>query len=253
MNKQQRQELEDMVRQLAEEPYNPSEKHIEEIKQRAFEEYEQIMAAKQKMKEKRKGTLRRVVVTAATIVCLLVGSTVIALLNPLQSGNADNFFRRAVIWVNDQLHLGIEFPKPKDEPEQVVIKEPKSFSSFEEAHKELNIPLVCVTGMDELILDEISAVQEEESICVTIRYKFDGVFINIFMEPSSTFDTASDKINILAEKTSMMEIDFGTVYIWENETGRHALISVQNYQVELSSTISTECFYEICQSLTLVN
>ena len=189
----------------------------------------------------------------AIAVGLIVTPVLYTALVPVTIGNADSFIRRAAIWINDQLHLNIEFPKPKDENEPVILTEPKSYSSFEAAHKELGIPLVCITGMDELILDEISAVQEEESICVTIRYKFDGVFINIFMEPSSTFDTASDKINILAEKTSMMEIDFGTVYIWENETGRHALISVQNYQVELSSTISTECFYEICQSLTLVN
>lgn len=256
MNRKQQRILESRIREVMDEPVKLTEDEIEAIRERARRAYQESMNQErqaQQSRHKKSGVLRRVVAVFAIAVGLIVTPVLYTALVPVTIGNADSFIRRAAIWVNDQLHLGIEFPKPKDEPEQVVIKEPKSFSSFEEAHKELNIPLVCVTGMDELILDEINAYPQEESLYITIQYKLDGELVSIFMEPSWDFDKVSDKINILTEELSMMETTLGTVYIWENEIGKHAFTFVNNYQVELFSTISIEHFSKICQALDLID
>ena len=226
MNKQQRQELEDMVRQLAEEPYNPSEKHIEEIKQRAFEEYEQIMAAKQKMKEKRKGTLRRAVVTAAAIICLLVGSTVIALLNPLQSGNADNFFRRAVIWVNDQLHLGIELSVPNEENKGALFYDGEGITSIQKAAESLGMRVVCLEESEKIILEEVDnyvdGFTSEKQI--TLRYRTNDASISIVTKTGINYNTVSIK----SESVKKIETPIGEIVLLETEDSVRGIVILED-------------------------
>ena len=256
MNRKQQRILESRIREVMDEPVKLTEDEIEAIRERARRAYQESMNQErqtQRSKQKKSGVLRRVVAVFAIAVGLIVTPVLYTALAPVTIGNADSFIRRAAIWVNDQLHLGIEFPKPKDEPEQVVIKEPKSFSSFEEAHKELNIPLVCVTGMDELILNRINVNPQEESFFITIQYKLDNEMVNLFMEPAWTYGTGSDKINILTEKSSIMETTLGTIYIWENEAGKHAFTHTNDYQVEVSSTVSMDYFLKICQSISLID
>lgn len=251
MNKQQRQELEDMVRQLAEEPYLPSEKHVEEIKQRAFEEYEQIMAAKQKMKEKRKGTLRRVVVTAAAIVCLLVGSTVIALLNPLQSGNADNFFRRAVIWVNDQLHLGIELPVHQTEETKAQFEDDRIISSISDIAESIDFPIVYLKETQDLHFDFITREEEpfSKEITVTLRYTTPTGTIRIVNKSGSIFNTISANSN----KTITIQTAIGNVIVFETESFNRGILTVDNASVTLIGTMPIEIFENYCKNLLILN
>lgn len=250
MNKQQRQELEDMVRQLAEEPYNPSEKHIEEIKQRAFEEYEQIMAAKQKMKEKRKGTLRRVVVTAAAIICLLIGSTVIALLNPLQSGNADNFIRRAVIWVNDQLHLGIELSAPKTQEDRAQFEE-DVISSISNVAETIDFPIVYLKETNDLHFDFITKEVEPflNDVTVTLRYTAPDGTIRLINQSGPTFNTVSANIDEAITAQSAI----GNVIVYATEDFDRGLLVVDNVYVTLVGTMPLESFLNHCQNLLILN
>lgn len=250
MNKQQRQELEDMVRQLAEEPYNPSEKHIEEIKQRAFEEYEQIMAAKQKMKEKRKSTLRRVVVTAAAIVCLLIGSTVIALLNPLQSGNADNFFRRAVIWVNDQLHLGIELPMLKEE-NKAQFDEGTVIASISEVVDSINFPIVYLKETPNLHFDQIEKETDSfsDEVTVTLGYTTPEGTIRITNKSGSISNITSINVG----ETIFIQTAIGDVIIIETETFIRGILMMDNVYVSLTGTMPLKNFSDYCQNLLILN
>ena len=251
MNKQQREELEDMVRQLAEEPYNPSEAHIEEIKRQAFEEYDQIMAAKQKMKEKRKGTLRRVVVTAAAIICLLVGSTVIALLNPLQSGNADNFFRRAVIWVNDQLHLGIEFAVPDEEKKNAFFNNGEEIESIQEAAKSLNMCIVCLMGNEDLVLEGIDYNVDSftnEKI-VTLRYKINNASISIVTKTGMDYNT----ISINSKAVKKIETSVGEIVLLETGDSVRGVVIYENVYAILSNTMSMDDFTDYCKYLYVFN
>ena len=251
MNKQQREELEDMVRQLAEEPYNPSEAHIEEIKRQAFEEYDQIMAAKQKMKEKRKGTLRRVVVTAAVIVCLLVGSTVIALLNPLQSGNADNFFRRAVIWVNDQLHLGIQLPLPKNEEIKAQFEEDSILSSISEVAETIDFPIVYLEETQELHFDLITKEEEPFSneIMVALKYTTPDGTIKIVNQSGSIYNTISTN----SDEAVTVQTAIGNVLVFEAGGFDRGLLVVDNVYVTLIGTMPLESFLIHCKNLLVLN
>lgn len=252
MNRKQQRILESRIREVMDEPVKLTEDEIEAIRERARRAYQESMNQErqaQQSRHKKSGVLRRVVAVFAITVGLIVTPVLYTALVPVTIGNADSFIRRAAIWINDQLHLNIEFPKPKDENEPVILTEPKSYSSFEAAHKELGIPLVCVTGMDELVLDEIDVHPLEELLYITIRYKLNGEYVNLFMEPS----LSNKAIGIFNENAIMMETPFGIVYYWKNETEKHGVTFVNNYHVELISTVSMEYFLKLCQSLTLIN
>lgn len=252
MNRKQQRILESRIREAMDEPVKLTEDEIEAIRERARRAYQESMNQErqaQQSRHKKSGVLRRVVAVFAIAVGLIVTPVLYTALVPVTIGNADSFVRSIAIWINDQLHLNIEFPKPKDENEPVILTEPKSYSSFEAAHKELGIPLVCVTGIDELVLDEIDVTQQEEALFISIQYKLDDKYVNISMEPSS----ASGTENILTEKASVTETPLGSVYIWGNEIGNHAFSFINNYHVELFSTVSKEVFLKICQALSLVN
>ena len=250
MNKQQREELEDMVRQLAEEPYNPSEAHIEEIKRQAFEEYDQIMAAKQKMKEKRKSIRRRVVVTAAVIVCLLIGSTVIALLNPLQSGNADNFFRRAVIWVNDQLHLGIELPALKEE-NKAQFEEDSIISSISEVAETIDFPIVYLKETQDLHFDLITKEEEPllSEITVTLRYTTPDGMIRIINKTGSDFNTISTSL----DEAITVLTPIGNIIVFQTEGFNRGLLIIDNVTITIIGAMPIEVFSNYCESLLILN
>lgn len=256
MNRKQQRILESRIREVMDEPVKLTEDEIEAIRERARRAYQESMNQErqaQQSKHKKSGVLRRVVAVFAIAVGLIVTPVLYTALVPVTIGNADSFIRRAAIWINDQLHLNIEFPKPKDEDKHPFLTETKTFSSFEAARKELNIPMVCVTGMDELILDEITVFPQEESPIISIQYKTNDGFVNIFMDPSSTSDAVTDSINILTETSSVLETPLGIVYIWETETSMHAFTYINNYHVELSSNVSAELFKKLCQSLNLIN
>ena len=256
MNRKQQRILESRIREVMDEPVKLTEDEIEAIRERARRAYQESMNQErqaQQSRHKKSGVLRRVVAVFAIAVGLIVTPVLYTALAPVTVGNADSFIRRAAIWINDQLHLNIEFPKPKDENEPVILTEPKSYSSFEAAHKELGIPLVCIAGMDELVLDEIDVTQQENWPFVFIKYKVEDKFVNISMEPSSTSDAVTDFVNVLAKESSMMETKLGTIYVWETEKGDHAFTFINDYYIEIFSTVSMEYFLKICQALSLID
>ena len=114
MKRNDRKALEDQIRHMDDAPY-PSPEHIEEIKQRAFQQYMARQFQQTEVPEgqtTKKGRSARVVIIAAAAVCLMVVSFLYSALAPVTVSSANNVVRRAVIWINDQLHLGITFPEP---------------------------------------------------------------------------------------------------------------------------------------------
>ena len=162
MKRNDRKALEDQIRHMDDAPYNPSPEHIEEIKQRAFQQYMARQFQQTEVPEgqttKRKGILRRVVIIAAAAVCLMVVSFLYIALAPVTVSSANNVVRRAVIWINDQLHLGITFPEPLNiDPDKAEITSYTTFSTLEEAKQRVNLPIIYLMDSGDLKLSDISA------------------------------------------------------------------------------------------------
>ena len=254
MTNRKMREMENRIRQAMEEPYEPTDERIEEIKQRAFEEYQRYVNAheqanekKEKRAQKKRSVLRRVVVVAAVAVCFFVLSIVYIALQPSITANADGFFRQAVIWINNQFHLGFVVNKPLEVDEQLIPGEHRSFSSIQELKNTGYQMIICLPESEELVVDEIELFQlSNEAQQVTIRYallKKDMIVIKI-----DQFNEKNGR-GIDISLTKSIETALGKLYLWSDENYCYALCLTDEYLINITSSLPLEDLERYCKQL----
>ena len=255
MKRNDRKALEDQIRHMDDTPYNPSPEHIEEIKRRAFQQYmarqSQQTEAPEGQTTKRKGILRRVVIIAAAAVCLMVVSFLYSALAPVTVSSANNVVRRAVIWINDQLHLGITFPEPIDtDPHKAEITGYTVFATLEEAAQRVDLPVVYLKDSGDLTLSSISAntsLYEKTSLSVVYSNSTDSIIIHVYNHKnSSTVSFSSANYRTISSNA-------GDVFVCESEDGANAYLFYDDYSIRISTSLELSTFCSLLQSLTLFN
>lgn len=253
MNKKEQRALENRIRDVMEEPAELTSDEIAKIRERAYLGYQQkIENEKQPAREKRKksGLVRRAVAVFAVAIGLIVMSVVYSVLAPVSVSNANNFVRRAAIWVNNQLHLGISFPVPEDENSTIKQNEASLFTSIETASKNMNTPLFYINNVDGLVIDSIETVNTtEDSMSVILHYKAENEEINITIEEINE----NSIIDVISEDYSTVNSSIGKVIIWNTNEIHRATAIYENYSIELLGTVPLELFINCCQSLCKFN
>ena len=254
MTNRKMREMENRIRQAMEEPYEPTDERIEEIKQRAFEEYQRYVNAheqanekKEKCAQRKRSILRRVVVVAAVAVCFFVLSIVYIALQPSITANADGFFHRAVIWINDQLHLGIVINNPVEE-DNLAQADHQSFSSIQELKDAGYWPIICLSENEGLVVDEVELSQVSQVFQqVTIHYTVkDKESISIRLNPLYEINN----IIIDKEKTKAIETSIGEIYVWSDTIYSYATCITNECKITISSSLSAESLELYCNLLT---
>jgi len=252
MNKKQQRELENKIREAIEEPAELTEDEIADIRNRAYRAYQKKMDDKKRPSKSglmKSGLLRRVVAVFAIAIGLIVMSVVYSVIAPVTSSSANSFVRRAAIWVNDQLHLGISFPVPEEES-NASSTESEFYSSLIEASKDLNMPIVYFQNVDELEykgLETISAV--DESYVTFLHYGSEHGVIDISIECFRE----DEILDITPHDSSVLSSPIGDVYVWHAEGVYRAITFYNNYIIEIYGNVSEESFLKACNSLSLVN
>lgn len=254
MKRNDRKALEDQIRHMDDAPYNPSPEHIEEIKQRAFQQYMARQSQQTETPEgqttKRKGILRRVVIIAAAAVCLMVVSFLYSALAPVTVSSANNVVRRAVIWINDQLHLGITFPEPVDDSSKKEITSYTVFSTLEEAAQSTDLPLVYLKDSGNLTLSNISAnVILNEKIMLSLTYsnnKEDNLTILIYAYENSNINSAFSAANYRT-----ISSDVGDVFACELEDGACAYLFYDGYSIRINTSLDLKMLISLLSNLAL--
>ena len=256
MKRNDRKALEDQIRHMDDAPYNPSPEHIEEIKQRAFQQYmarqSQQTEAPEGQTTKRKGILRRVVIIAAAAVCLMVVSFLYSALAPVTVSSANNVVRRAVIWINDQLHLGITFPEPPNNGlEKTDITGHTVFSTLEEAAQHIRLPIVYLRDSADLTLSSISVkvILDEMTVMSTV-YSNNSDNITIFTYAHESTNALS---SAFASNYCTVSSDVGDIFVYDAEDGAHAYLFYDDFSIRISTSLDKETFISLLHSLTLFN
>lgn len=251
--KMTRKQLEDKVRQLELEPYEPTPERVEEIKQRAFEMYEREINAKKKLEEKKaekKGRRRRVVVVAALTVAFLLISFVYNAVTPMTVANANSFMKRAVIWINDKLHLGIEFEAPLLDDSQIDNEGEITFQTIKEASSKTNFPIVSLPDSPMVKLDEIVVtIEDDQYSLLNIKYHLESGFFNISIKPLYDNNTVFFKENSREINNSCI----GKIFVWRAGDYMQGRAYYKGYMIRISSTLSEESFSSYCELLITVN
>lgn len=256
MKRNDRKALEDQIRYMDDAPYNPSPEHIEEIKQRAFQQYMARQFQQTEVPEgqttTRKGILRRVVIIAAAAVCLMVVSFLYSALAPVTVSSANNVVRRAVIWINDQLHLGITFPEPLNiDPDKAEITSYTTFSTLEEAKQRVNLPIIYLMDSGDLKLSDISAniiLDEKVMLFITYSNSTDNITFFIYAHESDSVVSA-----FFATNYRTVSSNVGDVFVCEAEDGANAYLFYDDYSIRINTSLDLSTFCTLIQNLALFN
>ena len=238
-----RKSLEQQIRHMDDTPYTPTPEHMEEIKRRAFQQYmarqsqPQQQSAPQRSGKKR-GVLRRAAIIAAVAVCLMVLSFLYSALAPVTVSSANNVVRRAVIWINDQLHLGITFPEPIDtDPHKAEITGYTVFSTLEEAAQRVDLPVVYLKDSGDLTLSSITAnVALNGRTVLSIEYANDHSSVLILVYPHE-----SDRVTASFSSANYCKVSsaIGDAYICDAEGGANAYLFYGDYSIMISTSLDS--------------
>lgn len=258
MNQADRQELEDRVHEANEDPYSPTDERIEEIKQRAFKEYSQVLETakanavdeKPAGRQKKRSILRRAAIAVALAVCFLAASMLYSALAPVTAANANNFVRRTSIWLNDQLHLGIVFSTPMEDENAATNKDGQTFVSIEDLKNAVNFPIVLFPETESLKISSVEINVMNQQTQVFIRYAAtDGKTTSLRFEPFSENTT----IGIETSATTSIDSSIGTIYMWTDGKFSYAMSFLAGSNVSITSSASIEELAAYCQTLYFLN
>lgn len=252
-----RKSLEQQIRHMDDTPYTPTPEHMEEIKRRAFQQYmarqsqPQQQSAPQRSGKKR-GVLRRAAIIAAAAVCLMVLSFLYSALAPVTVSSANNVVRRAVIWINDQLHLGITFPEPIDtDPHKAEITDYTVFATLEEAAQRVDLPVVYLKDSGDLTLSSISA-----NVILNGNTSLSLLYININNNQRLSitiysFETSNTISSFSAANYRTVSSDVGDVFVCESEDGANAYLFYDDYSIRINTSLDAKLFIPLLQNLAL--
>lgn len=252
-----RKSLEQQIRHMDDTPYTPTPEHMEEIKRRAFQQYmarqsqPQQQSAPQRSGKKR-GVLRRAAIIAAAAVCLMVLSFLYSALAPVTVSSANNVVRRAVIWINDQLHLGITFPEPIDtDPHKAEITGYTVFSTLEEAAQRVDLPVVYLKDSGDLTLSSISAnviLNGNTSLSIEYSNSTSNIMILVYAHESSSVSASFSAANYRKVSSAI-----GDAYICDAEDGANAYLFYGDYSIRISTSLNSSSLISLLGTLALLN
>ena len=232
-----------------------TDEEIDAIKQSAFEDYMNSQEYKQKSnlrKEKARTIAKRLVAVTAVAIILFVAPFVYSVLMPVTMSKADNFMRKAAIWMNDTLHLGIDVsvPAPKDDQSNAKTETALVDPAIEELASVSSLPIVYIPMNETVTLDSVTHNNELIDFeQVFIQYKVNGQdTIMIRIIPSFHSSTIA-----IDETISQISTKAGSCYAWDSETGSQAVCYISDCKVDIFSTLPLMDFVVICSTLSIVN
>lgn len=242
--------IEERIKALNDDKYHLTQEHIDEVLARAHDELLRREKARIARQEARKRRLRRVVVGSAAIVSVLVVFFVYSALAPVTVGSANNFVRRASIWINDKLRLGVTFTEPVDDEAKREINGYTTFDTLEDAAKQLKAPVIYLENSNDLTISSISAnntVANGEFF--TLEYNHDDVNISVLCYPISE----SGFISLEDDSYAEIETKIGNVYMTEVENGVRGTAAYQNYIITIKSNLDKNAILPYVQNLNVFN
>lgn len=252
MNKRQQRELENKIREAMEEPAELTEDEIADIRNRAYRAYQKKMDDRKQPSKSgimKSGLLRRVVAVFAIAIGLIVMSVVYSVIAPVTSSSANSFVRRAAIWVNDQLHLGISFPVP-EERSNVNSTDYESIVSLKEASEKLDMPIIYLSGRDDLLFRGIETVASmDDSTYLILHYDIGKNEIDISIEKLSD----DEILSIDTVDANSFHSPIGEILLWETEGMSKAFTMIDGYLVEIYGQVSKELLISYCNFLVRIN
>lgn len=237
---------------------NYDEERMNLVKQRAFAEYTRRMqpvetTRPEKSRSKIKSLCRGAMAACALALALVVIPVVYTALMPVTVGNAHNFVYTAGLWLNDTLHLGLEFEKPMLDNEALeAVKEAKSvqYDTVEEAAAVLGYPIYALDEEDygdnlkEILITHVA----DNVFRVSLQYCFIDGDVLITQEPML-------ESNVIAplEDTDILQSPAGELIAWENGEKYRAVMLKDDWVLNIVADHTVSDAFAALSTLCVVN
>lgn len=236
MKKLTKSQLEAKLRAIQMEDMKEEMMSLEEMKKRALYEYEARQKAERQAQKS--SISHKFAVTAIIAICLIGGSFLFSVFAPTVVSSANDFMKRAGIWVNDVLQLGIVVEKPFESADNGLggAETQAVFTSVEEASYHFDVPLLKLEDdAEEYALVPPIAVLEIKPF-YTLSYQYTnnaGDFV------SFEYEYITDEVNVKIDgNTSEWTSPFGTMLVWTSMDDVQALYSHYSYILRIKSSLS---------------
>lgn len=255
LNAKEQRLLEEKIRVSYETDTVITDEEIDAIKQSAYEDYMNSQEYKQKSiqkKEKARTIAKRLVAVTAVAIILFVAPFVYSVLMPVTMSKADSIMRKAAIWMNDTLHLGIDIavPAPKDDQSNAKTETALVDPAIEELASVSSLPIVYLPTNETVTLDSVThnnAHLQHEQIVIQYNVKGEDIIvIKITQMPQSSTLALSDK-------DTQIETDAGTVFFWADEEYTYAICYSADFRFTVFSTLTLEDLISCCSDLSRFN
>lgn len=237
---------------------NYDEERMNLVKQRAFAEYTRRMqpgetTRPEKSRSKIKSLCRGAMAVCVLALALVVIPVVYTALMPVTVGNAHDFVYTAGLWLNDTLHLGLEFEKPMLDNEALeAVKEAKSvqYDTVEEAAAVLGYPIYALDeeaygdNLKEILITYVA----DNVFRVSLQYCFIDGNVLITQEPML-------ESNVIAplEDTDILQSKAGELIVWNSGDKCRALHISGGWFLNITGDLSLSDIYDVLTTLHAVN
>ena len=195
----------------------------------------------------------KLAVIALIAICLVGGGFLFSVFTPTVVGNAYDFMKRAGIWVNDVLQLGIVVETPLESPDNGLdtTKTQASFTSIEEASSYLGVPLLKLEDdVEEYTIDSIIAELDINPF-YTLSYQYNNDAGDLV---SFEYEYITDEVNVnIDDNTSEWISPVGTMLLWASDNNVNAIYSFDAYILHIKTSLSETDFKTFIGNCVLLN
>lgn len=251
MKKSTKSQLEAKLRAMQVEEMKEEMMPLEEMKKRALYEYEARQKAE--MRVQKSSISHKLAVIAAVVICLIGGSFLFSVFTPTVVSSANDFMKRAGIWVNDVLQLGIVVENPLENNDNGLDsdKTQQEFTSVDEASSYFGVPLLKLENNAEgYTLSKLTAKLDIEPF-YTLSYRYTDIAGDFV---SFEYEYITDEVNVNIDvSTSEWSSPFGIILVWASQEDVQALYSNNSYVLRMKSSLSEVNFKVFITNCVLLN
>ena len=245
MRRSERRLLEEKLRYVAMEDveFDP-EREQQMLEQVKADFLQQKISDTDTKRSKRHGIGRRVLLVPAAAVLILVLSFAFTVLTPGSVSHAKGFVRTAAIWLNNVLHLELEFEEPTEQ-EAYTEGQDAIYSSLEEAAADIAFPLLYFDDPN-VTLQSIAVQKTNTTNQIHISYIYGDSIGRIIL----TTNAETSFTNLTDKSQTIIPWQEGELYCWNDTYANYAFTYHAGQEVFISMPdLPFDQFLILCQTI----
>ena len=257
MKKLSKKVLEARMQDILNEPTPADFERFETMKERVYAECvrrsdsEEVVPAKHTANKR--GYRHYAMAAVVMAIAFIFVPVIYTALFPVTVSNANNVMRRAGVWINNALRLGIEFPEPIDDDNYIGAPKQVGTYTFQTMSELASFIGENVLALDStlpgLVLNSISVTVPESKLTqINLDYTFNDQHIALTYE-----NIVSDVALVPHVDATELLTPAGTLFYWSTEAMHRATGIISTWSIQLKANADLSESFDIFTTLHFIN